>query len=91
MAQGVSKEARGLGDEVAVKRLQLGPFGFAMRVEKLRPLRQPRRCERRQPADDRARQGSECRDIGRVQIALQAETVVVKRSSSRIQPRPTRI
>ena len=37
--QGVSKEARGLGDEVAAKRLQLGLFGLAMRVAKLGPLR----------------------------------------------------
>jgi hypothetical protein len=39
---GFDREARGLGDEVLVKRLQLNPFGFAMRVPKLRPLRQPR-------------------------------------------------
>jgi hypothetical protein len=32
-----------------------------MRVAKLRPLRQPRSCERRQPTDDRTRQGGECR------------------------------
>ena len=34
--QGLSKEARGLGDEVGVQRLQLGLFGFAMRAENLR-------------------------------------------------------
>jgi len=40
-AHGFDKEARGLDDEVLVQRLQFGPFGFAMRVPKLRPLRQP--------------------------------------------------
>jgi hypothetical protein len=54
MGQGVYEDAGALGDEVAVKRLQLGLFGFATGVDKLRPLRQPRRCERRQPADGRA-------------------------------------
>ena len=41
MGHGVSEHTGGLGDEVAVKRLQLGLFGFAMRVDNLRPLRQP--------------------------------------------------
>ncbi len=61
VGQGVAKKARGLGDKVGVKRLQLGPFGLAMRLAKLRPLRQPRGCERRQPADCRSCQGGECR------------------------------
>ena len=39
--QGVDQEARRLGDEVGVKRLQLGLFGLAMRVAKLGPLRHP--------------------------------------------------
>jgi hypothetical protein len=70
MGQGVSKETRGLGDEVIVEYLQLGPLGLAMRVTKLRPLRQPSRSERRQAADGRPCQSGECRYIGRVQIAL---------------------
>jgi hypothetical protein len=37
LGQGLSEEARGFGDEVALERLQLGLFGFTMRVAKLRP------------------------------------------------------
>src|SRR5215472_3531558 len=65
-AHGFDKEARGLNDELLVECLQFGPFGFAMRVSKLRALRQPRGSERRQPADGRACQGGECRDVSRV-------------------------
>ena len=70
LGHGLSERRVVFGDEVAVERLQLGLFGFTMRVAKLRPQRLPRGYERRQPADGRACQGRECRDIGRVQIAL---------------------
>jgi hypothetical protein len=36
--QGIYEEARSLRYEVVVERLQLGPFAFAMRSTKLRPL-----------------------------------------------------
>src|ERR1700752_1502019 len=38
----LSEKASSFDDEVAVERLQLGLFGFTMRVAKLRPQRQPR-------------------------------------------------
>ena len=55
-----------VGDEDPRRMLQT----IQMRVTKLRPLRKPRSCERRQATDDRTCQGGECRDVGRVQISL---------------------
>ena len=60
---GVCEDALGFDDEVVVERLPLGPIGFALCASNLHQLREPGGCERRHPADDRARQGGQCRDI----------------------------